>query len=356
MTVDVLKPSELTPELVAAWRGFQAADPDLGSPFLTPEWAQVAEQARGPGQVRVAVAHAAGRPTAFLAARRGPFTAVPPGAPLSDYQAIVGAPGADPAPLLRALGVSRYDFTHAPASQTALAPGFRGEDESRMVDLTGGWEGVVASLKARGSDLARDVGKRWRRMDREAGRPTLVADDRDPEAFGCFVGWKREQYRHTRQTDVLAPAWTARLIRAVLDRREPAFLGRFSSLRIDGRIVAGLLTLQSGGVSHAWFIAHDPAFARFSPGMVLIVELTRVLAEAGGTEFDLGPGEYPFKQRLCDRTRGVGYGFVARPSPAAVFREAAYGLRSWAEAAPLGRASTLPAKAMRRWDIVRALG
>jgi CelD/BcsL family acetyltransferase involved in cellulose biosynthesis len=358
MAVDVLRPSELTPEQTAVWRAWQAADPDLGSPFLTPDWAQAVEAAGAPGRARVAMAHEGGRPTAFLAVRAGLFTALPIGAPMSDYQAVVAEPGRSPdlPALLGALGVSRWDFTHVPASQIALAAGFQGRTESRMVDLSGGWPAVVAGLKARGSDLVRDVGKRLRRMEREAGPVELVWDDPDEAAFSTFVGWKRSQYRETRQTDVLAPAWVERLTRDLRGRRDPAFRGLFTTLRVGGRMVAGHFGLQSAGVTHAWFIAHDCDFGRFSPGMVLMTELARRLAEDGGRELDLGPGEYAFKLRLCDAARPLGYGFVGRPSAATAFRGAAYGVRRWAEARPLGAASALPGKAMRRWDVIRALG
>lgn len=356
MAIETLDPAELSAAQAAAWRALQAQDPDGGSPFLSPDWAEAVAAADGPGRTRVAMEHDAGRPQAFLAVRCGPFTALPAGAPLSDYQGVAGRFSARPGAWLRALGVQRFDFTHAPTGQSALAPGFRGRDESRWVDVSGGWSGVQAGLKARGSDLVRDVGKRWRRMEREVGEPSFVFEDADDEAFAAFVGWKRAQYRTTRQTDVLAPAWTGRLLDDLRHRAGGPLRAVFSTLRVGGRPIAGHLGLQAGGVTHAWFISHDPEFGRYSPGMVLIIEITKALAEAGGREFDLGPGDYPFKVRLCDQIRPVGYGFVGRPSAATALRTAAYRVRDLAERAPLGRASALPGKAMRRWDIVRALG
>lgn len=358
MAIDVLRPCELTPGHVRAWRAFQAADPDAGSPFLTPDWVQAVERARAPGRLRVAVEHGGGEPRAFLAVRAGTFTALPAGAPLSDYHGVVAAPGgdADMPALLRALGVSRYDFTSAPLSQRALAAGVRGRDVSRRVDVSLGGEGFAARLKAQGSDLLRDTAKRRRKMEREVGPVTLTWRDRDRDAFDRFVALKREQHRETRQTDVLGAPWVRRLFDDLWTRDDPAFGAMFSTLRIDGRLAAGHLGLGAGTVMHAWFIAHDGHFARYSPGMVLISELTRHLAETGWHEFDLGPGDYAFKDRMCDAGRAVGHGFVGRPSPAAAFRGAAYGVRRWAEDRPLGRWSALPGKAMRRWDVIRALG
>jgi len=46
---------------------------------------------------------------------------------------------------------------------------------------------------------------------------------------------------------------------------------------------------------------------------------------------------------------------VGVPSPAALMRGCAYGVRQAAEALPLGRVSALPGKAMRRLDLLRGL-
>lgn len=359
MRIDVLRPSELTPEHLSAWRAFQAADPALAGPFLTPDWPVAVERAGG-GDVRVAIqSNGSGAPQAFLAVRRGSVTAMPAGAPLCDAQAVIAAPGvqADMPALLGALKVQRFDFTHARATDRALAPGFRGRAETHYVDLTLGWGGYQAELKARKSELLRDAGRRTRRAEKESGPVRFTADNTSLEDLRQVLAWKREQYRETRQTDVLRPAWSRRLLEQLFETRDPAFGTRFSTLHVGDRLACGHLALCAGDVCYAWFIAHHCDFARHSPGLVLMVELTRTLMTEGRwREFDLGPGDYLFKQRLCNAARPLAYGFVGRPSAATAFRSAAYRLRGWAEAAPLGRVSALPGKAMRRWDVIRALG
>ncbi len=89
--------------------------------------------------------------------------------------------------------------------------------------------------------------------------------------------------------------------------------------------------------------------------MVLITEILKWASANGVTEFDLGAGDYRFKHSLASVQREVAYGYVGRPSPATAVRAAAYGLRSAAEALPLGRASTWPGRAMRRVDLIRGL-
>src|ERR1700710_2757518 len=113
--IDLVSPLELTPEVTAAWSALQAGSRELANPFLSPYWprtvAEIDEPARG---ARVAVVHQGGAAKGFLPCRVRQPTARPVGAPMGDYQGVVGAPDleVDPQALLKALGVSRFDFTH----------------------------------------------------------------------------------------------------------------------------------------------------------------------------------------------------------------------------------------------------
>ena len=55
MQIDVLAPSDLTVQDRAAWRAFQAADPELASPFLSPDWVDILNCAGGPDARRLKV-------------------------------------------------------------------------------------------------------------------------------------------------------------------------------------------------------------------------------------------------------------------------------------------------------------
>ena len=124
MKIDVFPALELPAEVLAAWSAAQAGSARLESPFLSPRWAQAAARAQGLAcAVKVAVQRdPSGEPAAFLAVRKRGSTAIPVGAPLSDYQALVARDGfrPDPRAMLRALGVSRYDFSHMLADDPAF--------------------------------------------------------------------------------------------------------------------------------------------------------------------------------------------------------------------------------------------
>ncbi|MFB3917667.1 MAG: GNAT family N-acetyltransferase [Terriglobales bacterium] len=65
-----------------------------------------------------------------------------------------------------------------------------------------------------------------------------------------------------------------------------------------GATVAGLITFRDGGVRRFYTVYFDPAFARSSPGTVLIYEATRQ-SLAAGLDCDYMTGEQPHKTRFA---------------------------------------------------------
>lgn len=62
---------------------------------------------------------------------------------------------------------------------------------------------------------------------------------------------------------------------------------RIDRLRIGERTIAATVTLRSGATAWTWKIAYDEAFARFSPGVQLMMDLSEsLLADASFTRID----------------------------------------------------------------------
>jgi CelD/BcsL family acetyltransferase involved in cellulose biosynthesis len=76
------------------------------------------------------------------------------------------------------------------------------------------------------------------------------------------------------------------------------------TLETDTALVAGLLTFRDGGIRRFYTIYFDPEWARHSPGVALVYEVTaRSLAE--GLSCDYMTGEYPYKLRLANASRAL---------------------------------------------------
>lgn len=359
MPIEAVPPLELDTADIAQWSMLQG-DGDTASPFLSPWWPQALARVGGPdaAKTRVAILREDGRAKAFIALRTGPGAALPAGAPLSDYQGVVAAPGArlETRPLLEALAAHRLDFCSAIDSCPTLGPHGRGGAVSHVIDLRDGYDRYVLGRTQAGSDILKDCAKKRRKMEREIGPVRFTAESGQIADFDRLVAWKRAQYGETRQTDILGAGWPADLLRRLLAGPEGAMRGILFTLHAGDRLAAAHYALCTPKVAHAWFIAHDDDLGRYSPGVVLITEVIRWAADTGRLELDLGTGDYRFKLSLANRSRAVRHGFVGRPSFAAAIRGAEYSLRSAAESLPLGRLSQVPAKAMRRRDRWRGLG
>jgi len=359
LKIDVVPALELSPEVSQSWSAAQTAAPRFDSPFLSPQWAQAVARAQGPHSgVQVAIQHdRAGDPAAFLAVRKRGPTAMPVGAPMCDYQALVARDGvsANPRAMLRALDVSRYDFCHMQADDPAFRGHGRGECASWIVDVADGYAAYEAERKAAGIGVLKDIDKKRRKAEREVGpaRFTALSDSRAD--FEQLIAWKKAQLAATGQTDLFKTPWVMRLIEALFEDRDPRFGGGLYTLRLGDDLVAAHFHLRGGGTIHGWLIAHDPRFDRYSPGLLLFQDILRDMDGGPYRRLDLGSGDYRFKRELSNHQQGVMFGFLGGPSVSTLARTAAYGLRDVAESLPLGRVSALPGKAMRRIDVLRGL-
>lgn len=359
MTIDLVRPLDLTQDDIAAWTRLQGEGP-LASPFLSPHWARAVARVKGPDaeRARVAIVREGGEAKGFMAARVGRVTAIPVGAPMCDYQGLVAANdlAVEPRRLVTAMGVQRMDFTSLMIEAPAFAGCARGRAVSHVLDISKGYDAYAADRLAAGTDILKDCAKKRRKLERELGEVTFTAESRSLHDFDALIAWKRAQYAQTGQTDILSHGWTLDLLRGLFERDEPALRGVMFTLHVAGKLAAVHYALCTPRIAHAWFIAHDDAMQRYSPGVILITEVLRWAADRGMAELDLGPGDYRFKVSLANRQREVGHGFVGRLAPATLMRAAQYEVRRTAEALPLGRLSALPGKAMRRMDLWRGLG
>ena len=359
MKIDVFPALDLPVEIRAGWSAAQAAEPRFDSPFLSPRWAQAVARAQGPaGQIKVAVQYdAADAPAAFLAVRKRGSTAMPVGAPMSDYQAVVTRKGfqADPRAMLTALGVSRYDFCHMQADDPAFQGHGRGRCTSWVVEVADGYAAYEAERKAAGVGALKDIDKKRRKVEREVGPARFTALSESRADFEALIAWKRAQLAATGQTDLFKTPWVMRLIEELLETRDPDFGGGLYTLHLGDELAAVHFHLRGGGTIHGWLIAHDPKFERYSPGLLLFQDILRSLDSGPYRRLDLGAGDYRFKRELSNRQQDVMFGFLGAPSVSTLARTAAYGLREVAESLPLGPVSALPGKAMRRIDVLRGL-
>ncbi|MGE3867673.1 MAG: GNAT family N-acetyltransferase [Hyphomonadaceae bacterium] len=352
MRLETIHPKELGPVEFARWHAHQRAEAGLASPYLTPDWAQLVGSVRDDARVCVI----AGGEGFFAAQRLSRFAAMGLGAPIADYQAVVADPSLliDGGALCRALKVGRIDLTHVPAGATPLQVG--GEDGSWIAETHGGRDLYEAALRQRRAEFVRQTDKKARKLAREAGDVGFHAATTDAETFETLLAWKNTQLAASGQPRIWARPWVRATLDACFARRDSDFGGLLFTLTVGDRLAAAAFCLRSARVLNYWIVAHDSAFDAFSPGVQLARHIVGWAGDNNIAEVDFGPGAYQYKRQLSTTQRPLRYGVIASASLSSAVRRTQYAVRTGLERLPQPRLAALPGKAMRRLDLMRALG
>ncbi|MGW1208848.1 GNAT family N-acetyltransferase [Streptomyces sp. NPDC002499] len=339
MEVTIHRLEDLTASLRAAWHGAMDESPEYSNPFLAPEFALGVARQRD--AVRLAVLRQEGKPVGFFPYERdalGIGRAI--GLGLSDCQALVHRPGVtwDAQELLRASGLSIFEFDHLVEEQTPFAGYVTGRFASPVVDLKPDESGYPQWLRGAYPGLAKTTLKKERRLGRDVGEVRFVFDERDPAMLRTLMRWKSAQYRRTGRMDRFARQWIVDLVDDLFQVREDHFTGVLSVLYAGDRPVAAHFGPRSRTVLAAWFTAYDPDLHYYSPGLMMHLRTAEAAARAGVTMMDLGRGDKEYKDWLKTRELRVGEGFASRPHPVAaayrVWRRPVRGLRNTVNAHP----------------------
>ncbi|MGW3663126.1 GNAT family N-acetyltransferase [Streptomyces sp. NPDC005141] len=339
MEITIHRLDGLSVPLCEAWHRAMDESPEYANPFLAPEFATGVGRYRSGAQV--AVLREDGEPVGFLPYERNVFgvgRAI--GLGLSDCQALVHRPGVtwDAPEVLRACGMSIFEFDHLVEEQKPFGRYVTGTFASPVIDLKPGDSGYPEWLRSAYPGQAKTTLKKERRLARDVGEVRFVFDERDPRMLSTLMRWKSAQYRRTGRMDRFARPWIVDLVNHLFDVREEHFTGVLSVLYAGDRPVAAHFGPRSRTVLAAWFTAYDPEFHRYSPGLMMHLRTAEAASRHGVSLLDLGRGDKEYKDWLKTRELRVGEGFVARPHPVAaahrLWRRPVRGLRNTVLAHP----------------------
>lgn len=302
--VDVVRPGELAAPELARWAETQAGDPTLASPFLSPEFATAV--GRASDRARVAVLADATGVVGFLPfedRRLGFGAALATG--LSDIQGVVAPPGADIdlREVVRACGLRSFAFDHLLGGQErwlGAEPAALTHERSPALDLSAGFDAYESRQRDASRSLFSSTGRKRRKLEREHGPVRLEFDRPDHAVLDLVLRWKSDQYRRTGRVDRFAHPATRALVHDLVGGGHASFGAPLTVLLAGDTVVAGHIGLRSTTTLAWWFPVYDPAYAAYSPGLLLCMELARAMAEQGLTVLDLGKGDEPYKERLSN--------------------------------------------------------
>lgn len=190
-------------------RELRAGSGAPAQPFMEPEFTLAVGRVRPRARVAV-IGEESGATAGFLPFGRGPLghgRAIALG--VSDAQGAVLRPGLEPdaKELLRACGLSAWEFDNLEEGQGLFAPDAARADASYVIDVGDGYAAYEKTLRAQAPKFLRTTLAKERKLGRDAGEVRFVLDERDPEVLGTLIGWKSAQYRRTGRRDRFAKEW-----------------------------------------------------------------------------------------------------------------------------------------------------
>lgn len=305
----------LSSEQRAAWSRLQQSQLHLNQPFLSLEFAEAANEFRG--AVEVLTASQTGQTVALLPFhRQGKNRAVPIAPGMNEYQAILreDSTEVDLPSWLSAASLKEFCFDHMRANERPFGVAAHKTGPCPVADLSCGFEAYCSKLQQRGSRTMRETSRKRRKLEREVGEVRFQLASSNSGAFDALVRWKQAQHKSTNVYDTFSHQGVISFLDKIRRTETDNFTGALSALYAGDQLVAVHLGLRTSQIAHMWIPTYDKNFARFSPGAIMLAEMTKALAECGVQRLDFGPGSQRYKQSFSTDSYPVSIGeFVHSP-------------------------------------------
>jgi len=181
--------------------------------------------------------------------------------------------------------------------------------EAPVLDLTDGWDAVY---RAKTNSKKRNLHRRRRRQLAELGELEVTVartlEELSPALEEAFDVHTRRWEGRPDGSD-FATATGRAFQRAALPRLAAGDAARIVTLRLDGRAIAFHYFFALAGRMYVHRLAFDPAFARYSPGLVNTLDAIEVAARDGARRVEFLGGDERYKLEIADRLEPLCHGF-----------------------------------------------
>ena len=330
MRIELVRPADLTPELLDRWIEIQRSQPWLHDPFARPEFALAVASVRG--DVEVAVLEESGEVVGFFPFHRSRWnTGRPLGTKLSDCHLVPVRADVtwNPLEVVRKCRLSSWEFHLVPGEQRELLPYATEIHEAVYMDLSEGFTRYVERRNRTGAKKQKEWERLLRKAERRGSPVRFVCNSSDPAALDALLTWKSAQYRRTGATDILSFRWTNDLVRQAPLWTNEGFGSLLSAMYIGDQLAAVELGLRSHDVLHGWFSAYNRDLAEFAPGILLFTALAQTMADLGIARVHMGRNNLPYKSAFASDRFPVMAGSVAVATTAKILRASRQNLVRW---------------------------
>lgn len=311
MNVTAISANDLTDDHVAQWRLLQAENPSCAGPHFSVEFVKAVAEVRD--HIEVAMMSRGGEPFGFVPFRR---TKGDIGRPIadnfSDFQGCIVSPNVcwDADEIVRRCRLNAFHFSNVPATCAALEPFVWQSKQASYIDLSEGFEAYRVSRRKAGSDELHEALRKVRKIQRDVAPLHFEPRSTDPAVFRTLIAWKRAQLKARNLGDSFAGPWVLPLLERIVNSQTDDFTGMMSVLRVGDEILAINLGMRSRNVLHGWVTTYNRDFAKYSPGMMMVVQLAQYAERQGVRRIEMGGGGEAFKMSLASGTYDLVSGAI----------------------------------------------
>ncbi|VAX41605.1 hypothetical protein MNBD_PLANCTO02-1130 [hydrothermal vent metagenome] len=335
------------------WLQIQKSRSDLESPFFHPGLTRSVANIRN--DVEIVVLKHAGETVGYFPFQRcsGRVAQSVVGR-LSEFHGVISKPSISfqPEEILRAAGLRSWHFDHLPVSQHQFENHTWGKSDSPYMDISEGYATYRDVVKKKGSSLSQ-VERKSRKMGREVGELKFEFHSNNASAFQSLIEWKSEQHQRTGVLQVMKVEWVTALLDLLRQTEFHGFKGQFSTLHAGDNLVAVHLGLRNESILHIWFPAYNVQFEKYSPGLVLLLEMAKQSAEEKLKRVDLGRGEERYKINFKTDNLQIAEGIVDTRPLSPQLRKGWFNIKRWIRTSPYRKQLEIPLKAsrkLRQWN------
>jgi hypothetical protein len=122
-----------------------------------------------------------------------------------------------------------------------------------------------------------------------------------------FLALEAKGWKGARRTAMASDRMQAAFARETVNGLALLDMMRILTLDLDGRAIASLLIMIERGTAYTWKIAFDEAYAAYSPGMLLMIEATRMLIDDPNVERadSCAAPDHPMMDRVWSERRRI---------------------------------------------------
>jgi CelD/BcsL family acetyltransferase involved in cellulose biosynthesis len=306
MECTIVEAANLSNEHRARWSALARQQPAFDAPAFHPEF--VCGLAQHIPGCKVAILRRGASAIGYLPFAQTADGKVAGPVPMCDYQPIILAPDYqfDARATLRALGLRSWIFENVLAHQlpTNEATHLTIAHSPRVL-LADGFAAYRAELEAAGKS-GRNVQTKIKLLRRDHGPVELIHNVADEGALSRLLQFKAARYAPNGQF----PFWVRDALAHFHQLQIGPVTGHLSILKASQQEVAYLFCLKLGELLYFWFPTFDPAFRRYSPGMVALWLLIADIDHLGCSTIDLGPGGEAYKAYFANNKIEIGSGRV----------------------------------------------